>query len=252
MLHKMKLKREPFEKILSGRKTIELRLNDEKRQQVQVGDYIEFASIDDSGEKLTAVVTALHHFENFQELYASLPKEKMGYDKDDVVNPDHMDEYYSREEQEKYGVVGIELRLTDLQKFIDAQENGYMLCSDYKTALEEIRNGRKVTHWIWYIFPQIKGLGRSETTSKFAIKDKGEAVDYLSHPVLGARLKEILQVLLELETDDLMTVLDRTDALKLRSSMTLFMVAAPYEDIFQRVIDKYCMGMPDSSTLEKI
>jgi ASC-1-like (ASCH) protein len=164
MLHKMKLKKAPFEKINEGRKTVELRLNDEKRQKVQVGDYIEFTLIDNSKQKMTVRVTALHNYDSFQHLYADIPKEKIGYGENDIVNPNHMDEFYSREEQEKYGVLGIEIRLTDLQKFIDAQENGYMLCSDYKTALAEIKNGRKNTHWIWYVFPQIAGLGQSGTT----------------------------------------------------------------------------------------
>ncbi len=252
MLHKMKLNKAPFEKISDGRKTVELRLNDEKRQKVQVGDYIEFTLIDDSKQKMTVRVTALHNYDSFQHLYADIPKEKIGYGENDIVNPNHMDEFYSREEQEKYGVLGIEIRLTDLQKFIDAQENGYMLCSDYKTALAEIKNGRKNTHWIWYVFPQIAGLGQSGTTVHFAIKDKGEALDYLAHPILGDRLKEISRALLDLDCNDLMTILDKVDALKLRSCMTLFMEAAPYEDIFRQVIDKYCMGMQDSLTLEKL
>ena len=127
MLHKMKLKDVPFNKIQNGSKTIELRLNDEKRQQVQVGDFIEFSQIDDSSQRLTVRVTALHHFNSFAELYAALPKEKLGYAPNEMPDPDHMDAYYPRDKQEKYGVLGIELRLTDLQKFVDAQEHGYLV-----------------------------------------------------------------------------------------------------------------------------
>lgn len=115
MLHQMKLKPEPFEKMKSGAKTVELRLNDEKRQLVQIGDFIEFTLIDDSSQKLTARVIALHHFDSFRELYVALPKGKMGYPENETPNPDHMDEYYPREKQERYGVLGIELRLTDFQ-----------------------------------------------------------------------------------------------------------------------------------------
>ncbi len=115
MLHQMKLKSEPFEKMKSVAKTVELRLNDEKRQLVQIGDFIEFTLIDDPVQKLTARVITLHHFDSFRELYAALPKEKMSYRENEVPNPDHMDEYYPREKQEQYGVLGIELRLTDLQ-----------------------------------------------------------------------------------------------------------------------------------------
>ena len=111
MLHQMKLQSEPFCKIKSGSKTIELRLNDEKRQQVQVGDFIEFTQIDDASQRLTVRVTALHHFNSFAELYAALPKEKLGYAPDETPDPDHMDAYYPRDKQEKYGVLGIELIL---------------------------------------------------------------------------------------------------------------------------------------------
>lgn len=109
MIHKMKLKSEPFEKMRSGAKTIELRLNDEKRRLVKVGDFIEFTLIHDPVQKLTARVIALHHFDSFQKLYAALPKEKMGYTENETSNLDHMDEYYPREKQEQYGVLGIEL-----------------------------------------------------------------------------------------------------------------------------------------------
>ena len=110
MLHTMKLKQEPFEKIRNGSKTIELRLYDEKRQQVQVGDFIEFSLMESPKEKLQTRVTTLHRFGSFQELYASLPKEKLGYKSDETPDPNHMNAYYSREEQEKYGVVEIEIR----------------------------------------------------------------------------------------------------------------------------------------------
>lgn len=119
-LHRMKLKASPFSKIQNGTKTIELRLNDEKRRQVQVGDFIEFTMLDDTAQKLTVRVTALHHFNSFVELYAALQKEKLGYAPDETPVPDHMDVCYPCDKQEKYGVLGIELRLTDLQKFVDA------------------------------------------------------------------------------------------------------------------------------------
>lgn len=109
VFHYMKLKAEPFCKIRDGLKTIELRLNDEKRQNVQIGDYIEFTLIDDTSQKLTARVVALHHFTSFKELYASLPKEKLGYPADENPDPDHMDTYYPKKEQEKYGALGIEI-----------------------------------------------------------------------------------------------------------------------------------------------
>ncbi len=171
MLHQMKLKLPPFEKIKNGSKTIELRLYDEKRQKVQVGDFIEFTCLDDATKKIQTRVTALHQYSSFAELYAALPKEKLGYNLTDTPDPNHMDDYYSREDQKKYGVLGIELYCTDLQKFIDAQDSGYSFGETYNTALSEMKQGYKVSHWIWYVFPQIQGLGLSGTTAYFSIKD---------------------------------------------------------------------------------
>ena len=250
MLHKMKLKDVPFNKIQNGSKTIELRLNDEKRQQVQVGDFIEFSRIDDTAQKLTVRVTALHHFNSFAELYTALPKEKLGYAPDETPDPDHMDAYYPHDKQETHGVLGIELRLTDLQKFVDAQEYGYSFGETYETALSEMRQGQKVSHWIWYVFPQIQGFGISGTTAYFSIKDLNEAKDYYAHPVLGARLIEITEELLKIRTDDPMAVFGYPDAYKVRSCMTLFKYAAPEQELFQKVLDKFCRGMEDDKTVE--
>lgn len=252
MLHTMKLKQEPFEKIKNGSKTIELRLYDEKRQQMQIGDFIEFSLMDNPREKIQTRVTALHRFNSFQNLYVSLPKEKLGYKSDETLEPNHMDTYYSHEKQEKYGVIGIEIRLTDLQKFIDAQDYGYGFGETYAVALAEMQNGRKIEHWIWYVFPQIQGLGCSGTTAYFSIKDLQEARDYYEHPVLGARLIVITSLLLDIETDDPMAVFGYPDAFKIRSCMTLFKYAVPDNDLFQKVLDKFCQGKEDDKTVEQL
>lgn len=248
--HQMKLKLSPFEKIKNGSKTIELRLFDEKRQKVQVGDFIEFTCLDDAAQKIQTRVTALHHYSSFADLYATLPKEKLGYSSSDIPDPNHMDEYYSQEDQEKYGVLGIELRLTDLQKFIDAQEYGYNFGETYEKALSEMKQGEKVSHWIWYVFPQIQGLGISGTTAYFSLKDINEAKDYYTHPILGARLLEITEELLNIQTDDPMVVFGYPDAFKVRSCMTLFKHAAPEQELFQKVLDKFCRGVEDENTVE--
>lgn len=250
MLHKMHLKEEPFKKIKNGSKTIELRLNDEKRQKVQVGDFIEFSCLDNSKQKIQTRVIALHHFRSFAELYNSLPKEKLGYAVSETPDPDHMNKYYTREEQERYEVLGIELYCTDLQKFIDAQDHGYSFGETYQTALAEMKQGEKISHWIWYVFPQIQGLGWSGATAYFSIKDLSEAKDYYTHPVLGARLIEITETLLHIGTDDPMAVFGYTDAFKLRSCMTLFKHAAPEQGLFQKVLDKFCRGNEDEKTLD--
>lgn len=249
MLHKMKLNSEPFEKINSGRKTIELRLNDEKRRKVQIGDFIEFSHIDKSELKIQVRVTALHRFDNFKELFSELPKEKCGFKSDEIVVDDHMDEYYSREEQEKYGAIGIEFRKTELQKFINAQDNCYSFGDTYETALKEIKNGMKISCWMWYVFPQIKGLGLSGTTAYFSINDLSEAVDYYEHPILGERLIEITSETLKIDSDDPVAVFGIPDAFKLRSCMTLFKRAS-HNDIFQKVLDKFCQGAEDEKTID--
>lgn len=250
MMHQMKLQQSPFTKIKNGSKTIELRLNDEKRRQVKVGDFIEFSLLGNPKEKIQTRVTALHRFDTFRELYSAFPKEKIGYDPSETPDPNHMDEYYPREKQEQYGVLGIELRMTDLQKFIDAQNYGYGFGETYQTAFSEMKQGEKVSHWIWYVFPQIRGLGFSGTTAYFSIRDIEEASDYYAHPVLGKRLIEITRVLLDIDNDDPMTVFGYPDAYKIRSCMTLFKHTAPEQELFQLVLDKFCRGIEDDKTLE--
>ena len=132
----------------------------------------------------------------------------------------------------------------DLSRFLKAQEQ------DYEQALREIRSGRKRSHWMWYIFPQIQGLGFSPTAQYYAIRDLQEARDYLAHPVLGARLKEISSALLDLNGLSASEIFGYTDDLKLRSSMTLFRMADLNEPVFLEVLEKYYDGKPDARTVE--
>ena len=129
-----------------------------------------------------------------------------------------------------------------LEKFVTAHAR------DYSTALREIQSGRKRSHWMWYIFPQIAGLGMSSTAQYYAIADLREARAYWEHPLLGARLREISEALLTLDTDDAGEVFGWPDELKLRSSMTLFSRATG-EPVFQQVLDKFYGGREDDKTL---
>jgi uncharacterized protein (DUF1810 family) len=133
-----------------------------------------------------------------------------------------------------------------MKRFTDAQRN------DYKQALAEIRNGRKVSHWMWYIFPQIGGLGFSETSRYYAIRDVAEAQAYLDDPILGPRLVEISSALLGLETNNATIVFGSPDDIKLKSSMTLFAVLAHTNPVFQLVLDKFFNGEKDQQTLKLI
>lgn len=121
---------------------------------------------------------------------------------------------------------------------------------DYETALAEIRSGQKRSHWMWYIFPQLKGLGRSPIAQYYGIADQQEAREFLNHPVLGAHLREISQALLELTTSDANEVFGFPDNLKLCSSMTLFAkISGEENSVFHQVLDKYFGGKWDDQTL---
>jgi len=130
-----------------------------------------------------------------------------------------------------------------LSRFVDAQAHSY------DTALREIRAGRKRSHWMWYIFPQLRGLGYSSTAQLYGIRDLDEARAYMAHPVLGPRLIEISEALLGLSTNDPGAVLGWPDDLKLCSCMTLFELAAPDQPVFGRVLEKYYAGQRDHRTL---
>jgi uncharacterized protein (DUF1810 family) len=130
-----------------------------------------------------------------------------------------------------------------LQRFVDAQERFY------DTALAELRQGEKRGHWIWFVFPQLVGLGHSPTALHYGLSGREEAIAYLAHPVLGTRLRECAQVLTELPAVDPVAVLGPVDALKLRSSMTLFAEVSD-EPVFRQVLEQYFAARPDELTLE--
>lgn len=131
----------------------------------------------------------------------------------------------------------------DLDRFLKGQAR------NYDAALQEIREGCKRSHWMWYVFPQIQGLGYSSTAQYYAIRDLGEAKAYLQHPILRERLLEISNALLELDSHNASAVFGWPDDMKLRSSMTLFAQAEPSCDVFQRVLDQYFNGKMDENTL---
>jgi uncharacterized protein (DUF1810 family) len=132
----------------------------------------------------------------------------------------------------------------DLQRFVDAQDQG----DTYAAALAELRAGRKTTHWMWFVFPQIAGLGQSPISRRFAISSLDEAQAYLADPVLGPRLIESARALTQLPITSAEEVFGPIDALKLRSSMTLFRRADPEEPMFSQVLDQYFGGEADIGT----
>lgn len=134
----------------------------------------------------------------------------------------------------------------DLSRFLRAQKE------DYETALAEIRAGRKRSHWIWYIFPQLKGLGFSTMADYYGIDGIGEAEAYMKDPVLAARLVEISEALLTLKSSDPGAVMGYPDDMKLRSCMTLFHAAAPEVPVFPKVLEKFFGGRGDERTLRML
>jgi uncharacterized protein (DUF1810 family) len=134
--------------------------------------------------------------------------------------------------------------IPSLERFVHAQDRG----GTYERALSELRVGRKASHWMWFVFPQIAGLGRSPMAQEFAIASLADAKAYLAHPVLGPRLVECAQTLTMLGGRTAEDVFGSIDAMKLRSSMTLFARAAPGEAVFTKVLDQYFGGTPDELT----
>lgn len=131
----------------------------------------------------------------------------------------------------------------DLSRFVEKHKQSY------ETAFNEIKNGHKYSHWMWYIFPQIQGLGRSSTSQYYAIKNSDEALAFLNDEHLGGHLIEISQVLLQLDSDNPTEIFGKPDDMKLRSCMTLFASVSDDNSIFHQVINKYFDGKPDKRTL---
>jgi uncharacterized protein (DUF1810 family) len=134
----------------------------------------------------------------------------------------------------------------ELNRFLEAQDD------DYEQALREIRNGRKLTHWMWYIFPQIDGLAFSSTSRRFSIKSIEEAKAYLDHPVLGPRLLECAEAAVRVEGRSATDVFGSPDDLKLRSCATLFASVSPRGSVFERLLERFYQGEGDAKTLRSL
>jgi uncharacterized protein (DUF1810 family) len=131
-----------------------------------------------------------------------------------------------------------------LQRFVAAQDAG----QTFEQAVTELRQGRKASHWMWFVFPQIAGLGHSPTARMYAISSLAEARAYLAHPVLGPRLEECAEIVCGIRDRSAEEIFGGIDALKLHSSATLFARADPGTQVFQRVLDQYFDGVPDPAT----
>ena len=135
----------------------------------------------------------------------------------------------------------------DLERFVTAQDSGDV----YRHAVAELRAGRKRTHWMWFVFPQIEGLGASPTSRHFALAGIDEARAFLQHPVLGPRLVECAGLVVAAAPATAEEIFGAVDAMKLRSSMTLFSLAAPDQPTFAQVLDRFFEGQPDPETVRR-
>lgn len=134
----------------------------------------------------------------------------------------------------------------NLERFIQAQN------PVYEQVLSELKSGAKIRHWMWFIFPQIRGLGRSPMATEFAISSREEAHAYLHHPLLGPRLKECTRLVLLTEGRSIEQIFGSPDDMKFRSSITLFAQVSPDDDIFVKALQKYFQGTPDQLTLDRL
>lgn len=135
---------------------------------------------------------------------------------------------------------------SDLERFVEAQDGVY------ETVRAELRAGRKTSHWMWFVFPQLRGLGHSATANYYGIGSAAEVLAYLEHPVLGARLRECVGLVLAAEGSTARAIFGSPDDLKFRSSMTLFAAVAPTEPLFRRALEKYFAGEPDALTIARL
>jgi uncharacterized protein (DUF1810 family) len=134
----------------------------------------------------------------------------------------------------------------DLDRFVKAQDDVY------KTVIDELSSGHKRSHWMWFIFPQLEGLGHSELARRYALRSTDEAAAYLAHPVLGARLRACTRLVAAIDGKDIHQIFAHPDNLKFHSSMTLFADVAPDEGVFQECLNKYFDGKADPGTLERL
>ena len=132
----------------------------------------------------------------------------------------------------------------DLHRFVEAQQRTFM------QAVSELEDGHKTSHWMWFVFPQLRGLGRSPMATRYGIESLDEARAYLAHPLLGSRLKECVRLALRIDGRSITEIFGSPDDMKFRSCMTLFDRAAPDETLFAQALQKYFGGTPDARTLE--
>jgi Uncharacterized conserved protein len=250
MERSIKVSEESYNSISAGFKSIEIVAKNDVTQEIADGDILILSTVEYPNRVIRKTVAETKPISDFDKFYGILPLLRCGY------TPFTLEKASTNDLLKRFGItahhktdmVCIEFEEEPLQRFTVGQSGVMPDCSSYDVALSEIRNGRKETHWIWYIFPQIKGLTSDIVTEYFALKSVDEAKSYIEHAVLGNRLKKLTDELLKLDTNDPVSIFGMGDSFKLRACMTLFSAIAPEIELFQNVIDKYCMGVRDKYT----
>ena len=241
---------ESFYAIKAGYKTIELFEDGEIFNKVIEGKEVILYPEENSYVTEAKTVAAIISFKDIKSAFVSLPLLKCGYTPFTLryATPDDFRGICKLKAGLPGGITAVKFKEEPLQRFLAGQSSALPDCSGYDTALQEIKSGRKETHFIWSIFPQIKGLTPDPVTEYFGLDGYDEASAYFSHPILGERLQEITKALLKLNTNDPVSVFGMVDAFKLRASMTLF-EAVTGNEIFTKALEKFCLDKRDNPTL---
>ena len=251
MTYKIEISENSYRAFIAGYKSAEICLYDIDCQKLKAGDTVLLTFRENNVEKTVRKITV---YPDMTALYNNAQMLKCGYTPFTLRerSPHDAEKYFTKNELTKYYVAYIEFEEIPLQRFLSGHAGDIPNCSSYATALSEIKNGKKTTHWIWYVFPQIKGRTIDDVTEYYALDGKKEAEMFLSHPVLGQRLIEITQALMSLDAYDLVSIFGMVDAFKLVACMTLFDSISENTTLFSDVLDKYFFGNRDSDTLRLI
>ena len=244
------ISKESFKAISCGFQSVEIIKSNEITNNLKQGNIVCLWTNESPDFVIKKRISNVKVFGDIRIAFNGLNLLKSGYTPFTLKNASPYDimKRYGLDNSTENDIVVVEFEEEPLQRFVAGQSGEMPDCSSYDIALKEIQNGRKETHWIWYVLPQIKGLTNDPVTAYFASTNCTEAQRYIQDNTLGLRLKEITEALLSLETNDPVSIFGMGDSFKLRACMTLFSAVSPKIDLFQRVIDKYCLGVIDIKT----
>lgn len=251
MTYKIEISENSYRAFIAGYKSAEICLYDIDCQKLKAGDTVLLTFRENNVEKTVRKITV---YPDMTALYNNAQMLKCGYTPFTFrqKSPHDTEIYFTNDELSNHRIAYVEFEELPLQRFLSGHAGDIPDCSSYATALSEIKNGKKTTHWIWYVFPQIKGRTIDDVTEYYALDGRKEAELFLSHPILGQRLLEITNTLMSLDAYDLVSIFGMVDAFKVVACMTLFDSISENTTLFSDVLDKYFFGNRDSDTLRLI